>query len=65
MLETPAGMERALAKLDSIKDDVIWWSSGADTPQLLADGEVVLGSTYNGHLFALIEEQKQINAHYR
>ena len=59
VLETPAGMERALAKLGSIKDDVIWWSSGADTPQLLADGEVVLGSTYNGRLFALIEEQKQ------
>ena len=38
------------AKLDTIKDDVIWWSAGADTPQLLADGEVVMGSTYNGRL---------------
>jgi putative spermidine/putrescine transport system substrate-binding protein len=33
--------------------------AGAETPQLLADGEVVFGSTYNGRLFALIEEQKQ------
>jgi putative spermidine/putrescine transport system substrate-binding protein len=59
VLETPEGQDQALAKLDTIKDDVIWVSSGADTPQLLADGEVVMGATYNGRLFALIEEQKQ------
>ena len=59
LLATDEGQNRALAKLDSIKDDVIWWSAGADTPQLLADGEIVLGSTYNGRLFSVIEEQNQ------
>ncbi|KMW57196.1 Spermidine/putrescine-binding periplasmic protein [Candidatus Rhodobacter oscarellae] len=59
VLSTPAGQDQALAKLGTIKDDVIWWSAGADTPQLLADGEVVMGSTYNGRLFSVIEEQKQ------
>ena len=59
VLATPEGQEKALAKLDTIKDSVIWWSAGADTPQLLADGEVVMGSTYNGRLFSVIEEQKQ------
>jgi len=59
VLETEEGQAKALAKLDTIKDQTIWWSAGADTPQLLADGEVVIGSTYNGRLFALIEEQKQ------
>ncbi len=59
VLETEEGQDRALAKLDTIKDDVIWWSAGADTPQLLADGEVVMGSTYNGRLFSVIEEQDQ------
>jgi len=59
VLATPAGQEQALAKLDTIKKDVIWWSAGADTPQLLADGEIVMGSTYNGRLFSVIEEQKQ------
>lgn len=59
VLATPAGQEQALAKLGTIKKDVIWWSAGADTPQLLADGEVVMGSTYNGRLFSLIVEQKQ------
>ncbi|MBL3571250.1 spermidine/putrescine ABC transporter substrate-binding protein [Rhodovulum sulfidophilum] len=59
VLDTPEGVDRALAKLDTIKDDVIWWSAGAETPQRLADGEVVIGSTYNGRLFSLIVEQKQ------
>ncbi len=59
MLETDAGVERAFAKLDTIKDDTIWWSAGAETPQLLADGEVAIGSTYNGRLFSAIEEQDQ------
>jgi putative spermidine/putrescine transport system substrate-binding protein len=59
VLETEEGQAQALAKLDTIKDQVVWWSAGADTPQLLADGEVVMGSTYNGRLFSLIEEQDQ------
>jgi putative spermidine/putrescine transport system substrate-binding protein len=59
VLETEEGQDRAFAKLDTIKDNVVWWSAGAETPQLLADSEVVMGSTYNGRLFALIEEQKQ------
>lgn len=59
VLSTPEGVDQALAKLATIRDNVVWWSAGAETPQRLADGEVVLGSTYNGRLFALIEEQKQ------
>ncbi|MFB9148582.1 extracellular solute-binding protein [Roseovarius ramblicola] len=59
VLATDEGQQRALDKLDEIKDDVIWWSAGADTPQLLADGEVVMGSTYNGRLFSAIVEQDQ------
>jgi putative spermidine/putrescine transport system substrate-binding protein len=59
VLETEEGVEQALAKLDTIRDQVIWWSAGAETPQLLADGEVVIGSTYNGRLFSVIEEQDQ------
>ena len=59
VLATAEGQEQALKKLDTIKDQTVWWSAGADTPQLLADGEIVMGSTYNGRLFSVIEEQKQ------
>ncbi len=59
VLEEEGGVQRALDKLAAIKDQVVWWSAGAETPQLLADGEVVMGSTYNGRLFSVIEEQDQ------
>jgi len=59
VLSSDGGVERALAKLDTIKESVIWWSAGAETPQLLADGEAVMGSTYNGRLFSVIAEQGQ------
>jgi putative spermidine/putrescine transport system substrate-binding protein len=59
VLATEEGQDRALAKLDTIKDSVIWWSAAAETPQLLADGEIVMGSTYNGRLFSAIAEQNQ------
>ncbi|MEO1748079.1 MAG: extracellular solute-binding protein [Pseudomonadota bacterium] len=59
VLSTEEGVDAALAKLDTIKDEVVWWTAGAETPQLLADGEVVMGSTFNGRLFSAIVEQDQ------
>ena len=51
----------ALAKLDTIKDEVVprGLFRARHAAVLLADGEVVMGSTYNGRLFSLIEEQDQ------
>jgi putative spermidine/putrescine transport system substrate-binding protein len=51
LLDTPEGVERAFAKLDSIKSEVIWWEAGAQAPQLLADGEVIMTTAYNGRIF--------------
>lgn len=59
VLSTKEGVDRAFKKLDTIKDQVVWWTKGAQPPQLLADGEVVMASAYNGRLFAAIEEEKQ------
>ena len=59
MLSTPEGVDRAYAKLDTIKSQVVWWAKGAVPVQLLADGEVVIASAYNGRLFSGIEEEKQ------
>jgi putative spermidine/putrescine transport system substrate-binding protein len=59
VLSTEEGQNRALAKLDTIKDQVIWWSSAAEPIQALADGEAIIGSTYNGRLFSAIAEQNQ------
>jgi putative spermidine/putrescine transport system substrate-binding protein len=58
-LETEEGIARAFAKLDTIKDDVVWWSASAEPIQMLADGEIFMGSAYNGRLFSAIVEQNQ------
>lgn len=50
VLATPEGVDRAFAKLDEIKKDIIWWEAGAQPIQLLASGEVVMTSAYNGRL---------------
>jgi putative spermidine/putrescine transport system substrate-binding protein len=50
-LSTPEGVDRAFRKLDSIKDHVVWWEAGAQPPQMLADGEVVMSTAYNGRIF--------------
>ena len=59
VLSTDAGVDRAFAVLDRIKDSVLWWEAGAQPPQMLADGEVTMTSAYNGRLFnAIFEENK-------
>ncbi|AGT08942.1 polyamine ABC transporter substrate-binding protein [Paracoccus aminophilus] len=57
-LATPEGVDRAFAKLDTIKKDVIWWEAGAQPPQLLADGEVVMSTAYNGRIFNAVMADK-------
>ncbi|MDE0488160.1 MAG: ABC transporter substrate-binding protein [Gammaproteobacteria bacterium] len=51
VLATSEGLDRAFAKLDTIKDQVVWWEAGAQPPQLLADGEVIMSTAYNGRIF--------------
>lgn len=59
VLGTPEGVDRAFAKLDTIKSEVVWWEAGSQAPQLLADGEVVMTTAYNGRIFnAAIAENK-------
>lgn len=59
LLETEEGVDRAFRKLDTIKDSVVWWTAGAQPPQLLADKEVVMASAYNGRLFNANAVEKQ------
>ncbi|NRB33110.1 MAG: extracellular solute-binding protein, partial [Rhizobiaceae bacterium] len=59
LLDTDAGVDRAFAKLDTIKNSVVWWEAGAQPPQMLADGEVVMTTAYNGRIFnAQVVENK-------
>lgn len=59
VLSTPEGVDRAFAKLDTIKKDVVWWEAGAQPPQLLADGQVILTSAWNGRIYKAAHEDKK------
>ncbi len=50
-LKTKEGVDRAFKKMDTIKKDVVWWEAGAQPPQLLASGEVVMATAWNGRIY--------------
>jgi putative spermidine/putrescine transport system substrate-binding protein len=59
VLLTPEGVDRAFKKLDTIKKDVVWWEAGAQPPQLLADGQVVMTSAWNGRIYNAVVTDKK------
>ncbi len=56
VLATKEGQDRAFAKLDQIKPSIQWWEAGAQPPQFLASGDVVMSSAYNGRIAAVKNE---------
>ncbi len=59
VLTTPEGQDRAFAKLDTIKDHLLFWTEGAQAPQLLADQEVSFTTGYNGRIFNAAQVEGQ------
>ena len=59
VLATPAGVDRAFRKLDTIKGDIVWWEAGAQPPQLLASHEVVMTTAWNGRIQNPIDQEKK------
>jgi putative spermidine/putrescine transport system substrate-binding protein len=47
----PLDIDRAFAKFDTIKDEVIWWETNSQSQQLFIDGEVNLGLILNGRAY--------------
>ncbi|MBL9063122.1 extracellular solute-binding protein [Tabrizicola sp.] len=59
------GVDRALAKLKSLHDDpnggLVFWTGGAEPPELLAKGEVVMSTGWSGRFFnAVVTENAPI-----
>lgn len=52
VLSTPEGVDRAFAKFNSIKGDLLFWKSGAQPTQMLAAGDVVMTTTFNSRITA-------------
>ncbi|MGB2815608.1 MAG: ABC transporter substrate-binding protein [Burkholderiaceae bacterium] len=59
VLSTPAGVDRAFNKLSQLKPYLIWWEKGSQPPQMLASGEAVMVSAYNGRIAAANKTDKK------
>lgn len=52
----PCDLDRAFASLDRIKDHIdVWWANGAQSAQLLQNGEADFLNTWNGRAQPLID----------
>ena len=49
----PLDLDRAFAKLDTIKDQIVWWGGGAQSQQLIASGETPIGMFWDIRLWPL------------
>jgi putative spermidine/putrescine transport system substrate-binding protein len=60
VLGTKAGVERAFKKLDQLKPNIQWWEAGAQPPQFLVAGDVVMTTAYNGRIDAAQREGRNL-----
>ena len=61
----PLDMKRALDKIKQIKPHCIFWSTGAESQQLMRDNEVVMANLWNTRASVLRRETKQaVDFHY-
>jgi putative spermidine/putrescine transport system substrate-binding protein len=60
VLGTKEGQDRAFKKLDELKPNIQWWEAGAQPPQFLVAGDVVMSTAYNGRIDAAQKEGKNL-----
>ena len=59
-LATKEGADRAFRKLGELKSSIQWWEAGAQPPQFLVAGDVVMSTVYNGRIDAANREGKNL-----
>jgi putative spermidine/putrescine transport system substrate-binding protein len=48
----PLDVPRALKKLDTIKDSIVWWDTGAKSQEMIGSGEVAMSQMWNGRAWS-------------
>lgn len=48
----PLDLDRAFKSLDKIKSSIVWWTSGSQPIQLMANKEITMASVFNGRVWA-------------
>ena len=59
-LATKEGADRAFKKLGELKPSIQWWEAGAQPPQFLVAGDVVMATAFNGRIDAAQREGKNL-----
>jgi putative spermidine/putrescine transport system substrate-binding protein len=59
-LATKDGADRAFKKLTALKPSIQWWEAGAQPPQFLVAGDVVMSTAYNGRIDAANREGRKL-----
>jgi putative spermidine/putrescine transport system substrate-binding protein len=60
VLATKEGADRAFRKLGELKGNIQWWEAGAQPPQFLVAGDVVMTTVFNGRIDAANREGKHL-----
>lgn len=60
VLATKEGAERGFKKLTELKPNIQWWEAGAQPPQFLVAGDVVMSTAYNGRIDVANREGKNL-----
>lgn len=60
VLATKEGADRAFKKLGELKSSIQWWEAGAQPPQFLVAGDVVMTTVFNGRIDAANREGKHL-----
>lgn len=51
LLSTDRGLRLAFRKLETIRDDIVWWQDPAEPAKMLSEGRAVMAARFNGRFF--------------
>ena len=60
VLATKEGADRAFRKMTQLRPNIQWWEAGAQPPQFLVAGDVVMTTAYNGRIDAAQREGRNL-----
>lgn len=55
LLSTDRGLRLAFRRLETIREDIVWWSDAAEPSAMLRDGRAAMAGGFNGRFFAAAE----------
>ena len=61
----PLDLPRAFAVLDRIRDELVFWSYGAESQRMLATGDVSMGMFWHNRIYDLMKEKAPVRMVWR